>query len=135
MPLAVAVLCHPIGAYACLVTALAAFAYACHTRTFVPAFTCVSAAALATLAFLQVPPHATGLFLVVVAVALLQCEFLVPTYGTAFVIGIATAGGGSWLLLTDALPSWPRAAVAGLGTALLLAAVLRGVRLRTLPVP
>ena len=69
MPFAVAILCHPAGAYGCLVTAVGAFVYACHTRTFVPAFTATSAALLTGLAFLQVPPDAAGVLLVVVGVA------------------------------------------------------------------
>ena len=60
MPFAVALLCHPAGAYACLVAAMAAFVYAWHTRRFVPAFTAASAALLTTLAFLQVPPDTPG---------------------------------------------------------------------------
>ena len=106
MPFAVALLCHPAGAYACLVTALAAFVYAWHTRRFVPSFTAASAGALTTLAF----------------------------YGAALVAGCATTVAGSWRLLAampDSAPA-PRLAIAIAGTSALLAAVLRGFRLRTL---
>jgi hypothetical protein len=140
MPFAVAVLCHPAGAYACVVTALAAFVYAYHTRTFVPAFTAVSAALLAALAFLQVRLDPAGLVLLALGTAALQLEFLVPTYGAALLAGVAAAGGGSWLLLAappavgGSLTPAARATLAALGTLLLLAAVVRGLRLRTLAV-
>lgn len=138
MPFAVALLCHPAGAYACLVTALAAFVYACHTRTFVPAFTAVSAATLTTLAFLQVPPDAAGVALVALAAVLLQTEFVLPTYGAALAMGCAAGIAGAWRLLaaaaeaTPTLPAAARLAIALAGTLTLLAAVLRGFRLRTL---
>jgi membrane-bound ClpP family serine protease len=138
MPLAVALLCHPAGGYACLVTALAAFVYACHTRTFVPAFTAVSAAALTTLAFLQVPPDAAGVALVALATVLLQAEFVLPTYGAALAAGCTIGIAGSWRLLAaaaeaaPALPAAARLTIALVGTVTLLAAVLRGFRLRTL---
>jgi membrane-bound serine protease (ClpP class) len=138
MPFAVALLCHPAGAYACLVTALAGLVYACHTRRFVPAFTAASAAALTTLAFLQVTPDAGGVALVALGVALLQAEFVLPTYGAALVTGCAAGIAGSWRLLaaaaetTPALPAAVRLALAIAGTLTLLAAVLRSFRLRTL---
>ena len=138
MPIAVALLCHPAGAYACLVTALGGFVYACHTRRFVPAFTAASAAALMTLAFLQVPPDASGVALVTIGAALLQAEFVLPTYDTALAAGCAAAVAGSWRLLaaaadaTPALPAALRLAIAIVGTLLLLAAVLRSFRLGTL---
>jgi membrane-bound ClpP family serine protease len=138
MPLAVALLCHPAGGYACLVTTLAAFAYACHTRSFVPAFTAASAAALTALAFLRVPPDAAGVALVVLATVLLQAEFMLPTYGAALATGCAAGIAGSWRLLAaaagavPALPAAARLALALAGTLTLLAAVLRGFRLRTL---
>lgn len=138
MPFAVALLCHPAGAYGCLVTALGAFVYACHTRRFVPAFTATSAALLSALAFLQVPPDAAGLLLLVLGVALLQLEFLAPTYGAALLTGLTLSASGSWRLLAAApgaavaLPAALRIAVAVAGTLALLAAVVRGFRLRTL---
>lgn len=134
MPFAVALLCHPAGAYACLVTALAAFVYAWHTRRFVPSFTAASAGALTTLAFLQVPPDAADVALVGLGVALLQLELVLPTYGAALVTGCATTVAGSWRLLAAMPDSAPalRLAVAIAGTSALVAAVLRGFRLRTL---
>jgi membrane-bound serine protease (ClpP class) len=134
MPFAVALLCHPAGAYVCLVTALAAFVFTCHARSFVPAFTTASAAALTTLAFLQVPPDLAGPALLALGVALLQAELLVPTYGAALVAGCAACIAGSWRLLAAAplLPPEARLAFALGGTALILVAVLRGFRLRTL---
>ncbi len=138
MPIAVALLCHPAGAYACLVTALAGFAYACHVWRFVPAFTAASAAALTTLAFLQVPPDAAAVALVALGTVLLQAEFVLPTYGAALATGCAAGIAGSWRLLaaaaeaTPALPAPLRLAIAIAGTLTLLAAVLRGFRLRTL---
>jgi membrane-bound serine protease (ClpP class) len=134
MPFAVALLCHPAGAYACLVTALAAAIYACHTGKFVAAFTAASAAALTALSFLQVPPELTGLALVAIGAALLQAELLVPTYGAALAAGCAACVAGSWRLLAAAptLPAAARVALALAGTVVVLAAVLRGFRLRTL---
>jgi membrane-bound ClpP family serine protease len=133
MPFAVAALVNPAGAYACIVVALAAFVYACHTRAFVPLFAAVSAALLTGLAFAHSPPDAAGLALLVAGLALLQTEFLLPTCGAALLAGVAASGAGSWLLLGTALPAPTRIAVAALGTALLFAAVLRGFRVRTLP--
>lgn len=133
MPFAVALLCHPAGAYACLMTALAALAYACHTRQFVAAFTAISAVALTLLAYLQVPPELAGLALVALGAALLQAELLVPTYGAALVAGCGACIAGSLRLLATApLPTAARLALAVVGTLALLAAVLRGFRLRTL---
>jgi hypothetical protein len=94
MPFAVALLCHPAGAYACLVTTLAAVVYAWHTRRFVPSFTAASAGALTTLAFLQVPPDASDVALVGLGIALLQLELVLPTYGAALVAGCATTVTG-----------------------------------------
>jgi membrane-bound ClpP family serine protease len=138
MPFAVALLCHPAGAYGFFVVTLAAFVYAYHTRSFVPGFTAASAGALTTLAFLQLPPDSDGVLRLVLGVVLLQCEFLVPTYGAALLAGLAASFWGSWLLLappgaTPALAPAPRLALALAGTAALLASVLRGFRLRTLP--
>jgi membrane-bound ClpP family serine protease len=137
MPFAVALLCHPAGAYGFLVATLAAFVYAYHTRAFVPAFTAASAGALTTLAFLQIQPDSYGLLLIVLGVVLLQCEFLLPTYGAALLTGFAASFCGSWLLLappgvTPALAPAARLAIALAGTVTLLATMLRGFRLRTL---
>lgn len=138
MPFPVALLAHPAGAYACLVASLAAFVYAWHTRTFVPAFTAASAAILTALAFLHAPPDPAGLLLLAVGVALLQTEFQQPTYGAALVTGLGASISGSWLLLspasdaTAALAPALRGAIALGGTLLILVAVVRGFRLRTL---
>lgn len=139
MPFAVALLCHPAGAYGFLVVALGASVYACHTRTFVPVFTAASAAALTALAFLHVQPSFGGPLLLALGVALLQCELLLPTYGAALVGGFAASVGGSWLLLTPThgaaivLATAPKLALALAGALVLLGAVLRGFRRRTLP--
>lgn len=138
MPFAVAVLANPAGAYACLVVTLAAFVYACHTHRFVPLFAAVSAALLTGLAFAHSPPHVAGLALLVAGLALLQAEFVWPTYGAALLAGLAASGAGSWALLGAtraagaALAAPTRIALATLGTAVLFGAVLRGFRLRTL---
>jgi membrane-bound ClpP family serine protease len=138
MASAIAVLGHPIGAYACLMTALAASVYAWHTRRSVAALTAVAAAALTGLACLVAPPDVAGVALVVLGIALLQTELMVPTYGAALVTGCAAAIVGAWRLLgatTSAAPVLPaalRLALAIAGTLMLLAAVLRAFRLRTL---
>jgi membrane-bound serine protease (ClpP class) len=132
MPFAVAVLCHPLGTFVSLVAAIVATLYAAQSRRFLPAFTAVSAALLTLLAFLQVPPSTRGLAWLAVGVALLHVEFLRPTFGAAGILGVAAATWGSSALL---LPLEPiaRGAVALLGALLLLAAVARTMRLRTLP--
>ena len=138
MPFAVALLCHPAGAYGCLVVALAAFVYAWHTRSFVPAFTAASAALLTTLSFLHVPPDSLALLLLAIGVVLLQIEFLRPTYGAALLLGLAASIVGSWQLLAAApgasgtLAPALRVVLAVTGTLTLAAAALRGLRLRTL---
>jgi membrane-bound ClpP family serine protease len=131
MASAIAVLGHPIGAYACLVTALAAFVYAWHTRRSVAALTAVAAAALTGLACLVARPDVAGVALVVLGIALLQMELMVPTYGAALVTGCAAAIVGAWRLL-GATPPALRLALAIAGTLTLLAVVLRAFRLRTL---
>ena len=132
MPLAVALLCHPVGTLTALVAAMVAALYAAQSHRFLPTFTAVSAALLTLLAFLQVPPSAAGLAWLVVAVALLHAEFLWPTFGAAAVVGLGTATWGSWSLLA-ALAPIPRSIIALLAAITLLAAVARTMRLRTLP--
>ena len=132
MPFAVALLCHPLGAYASLLLAVVAALYAAQSRRFLPATTCVSAAVLALLAFLQLPPSFAGLAWLGVAVALLHAEFLWPTFGAAAVLGVGSATWGSSLLLASLQPT-ARVAAALVGALLLLAAVARTMRLRTLP--
>jgi hypothetical protein len=139
LPWPVALLDHPAGAYAVLVAALGALVHACHTRTFVPAFTAVAATALTALAFLHRTPDATALAALVVGIALLHAEFLWSTYGLAALLGLSACACGSWQLLAPAGGTWPalpatlRIAAALLGSGLLLAAVLRGMRVSTLP--
>lgn len=132
MPFAVALLCHPLGTLSALVAAIVFALYASQSRRFLPAFTAVSAGLLALLAFLQVPPSAAGLAWLLVGVALLHAEFLWPTFGIAGVLGFTAVAWGSCALLA-ALAPLPRGAVALLAAVLLLAAVARTIRLRTLP--
>jgi membrane-bound ClpP family serine protease len=132
MPLAVILLCHPVGTLTALLAAIVATLYAAQSRRFLPASTGVSAALLTLLAFLQVPPSVAGLGWLLVGVALLHAEFLWPTYGFAGVLGLVAAAWGSGLLLA-ALAPVSRGAVALLAALLLLAAVARTMRLRTLP--
>ena len=133
MRFAVALLAAPAGTYGCLVVALAALVYAWHARAFVAAFTGVSAAALTLLAFLLYRPDATATATLALGVALLHAEFRFATYGAAAALGLATCAWSSWLLLAP--PTWLRVAATALGTSLLFAAVLRGMRARTLPRP
>jgi membrane-bound ClpP family serine protease len=132
MPLAVALLCHPIGTFAALVAATVACLYAARSHRFVPTFTASSAALLTLLAFLQVPPSAAGLAMLGAGVALLHAEFLWPAFGVPGLLGTGLAAWGSWLLLA-ALDPVQRGAVALCGALVLLAAVARTMRLRTLP--
>jgi membrane-bound ClpP family serine protease len=132
MPFAVVLLCHPLAAYASLLLAVVAALYAAQSRRLLPAITCVSAAVLALLAFLQVPPSFAGLAWLGVAVVLLHAEFLWPTFGAAAVLGVGSGAWGSSLLLALLEPT-ARVAAALVGTLLLLAAVARTMRLRTLP--
>jgi membrane-bound ClpP family serine protease len=132
MPFAVALLCHPIGMLTALVLAIVFALYAAQSHRFLPAFAAVSAALLTLLAFLQVPPGAAGLIWLFVGVALLHAEFLWPTFGLAGVLGLGAAAWGSCLLLAP-LPPFARGAFALVGALLLLAAVARTMRLRTLP--
>jgi membrane-bound ClpP family serine protease len=132
MPFAVALLCHPIGTFAALVVATIAALYAARSHRFLPVFTAFSAALLTLLAFLQVPPSAAGLISLGAGVALLHAEFLWPAFGVPGMLGIGAAAWGSWLLLA-ALEPLPRGAVALCGAFVLLAAVARTMRLRTLP--
>lgn len=139
MPFPVALLAHPAGAYGALVVTVAAFIHAYHTRAFVPAFTAVAGAALTALAFLHSAPEATGLAALALGIALLHAEFLWSTYGLAALLGLGACALGSWELLASAgtaspaLPTPLRVAAALLGSLLMLAAVLRGMRVRTLP--
>jgi membrane-bound ClpP family serine protease len=132
MPLAVALLCHPLGGFTALVTAIVAALYAAHSRRFLPSFTATSAALLALLAFVQVPPSAAGIVALGTGVAVLHLEFHWPTFGVAGLVGVGSICCGSYLLLAPLAPvaRGPVALAAGL---VLLAAVARTMRLRTLP--
>jgi membrane-bound ClpP family serine protease len=132
MPFAVALLCHPVGSLAALVAAIVASLYAAQSRRFLPAFTAVTAGVLTLLAFLQVPPSAAGLAWLVAGVALLHAEFSWPTFGGAGVLGLGAAAWGSCSLLA-ALAPLPRISIALLAALILLGAVARTMRLRTLP--
>ena len=132
MPFAVALLCHPIGTFAALIAATVAALYAAQSRRFLPAFTAVSAGLLTVLAFVQLPPSTAALAWLFAGIALLHAEFLWPAFGVAGLLGIGAAVWGSWLLLA-ALEPVPRGTVALCGALLLVAAVARTMRLRTLP--
>jgi membrane-bound serine protease (ClpP class) len=138
MPVA-ALLAHPAGAYGALVVTLAALVHAWHTRSVAGAGVAASAALLTALASIHAPPPLGGAALLALGVGFLQAEFLLPTYGAALLAGLVSSGAGSWLLLSaahdagNALPPVPRVLLAALGTSLLLAATLRGIRVRTLP--
>ena len=132
MPFAVALLCHPLGTFASLVAAIVATLYAAQSHRFLPAFTAVSAALLTLLAFLQVPPSAAALASLFIGVVLLHVEFVRPTFGLAGILGVGAAAWGSSLLLAPLGPV-VRGVIALLGALLLLAAVARTMRLRTLP--
>jgi membrane-bound ClpP family serine protease len=132
MPLAVALLCHPLGTFTALVTAIVAALYAAQSRRFLPAFTATSAALLVLLAFLQVPPSAAGIIWLGAGVVLLHLEFLRPTFGVAGLLGVGAASCGSYLLLASLAPV-ARGSVAFAAALLLLGAVARTMRLRTLP--
>jgi membrane-bound ClpP family serine protease len=132
MPFQVAMLCHPLGTFAALFAAIVATLYAAQSRRILPAFTAASSALLTLLAFLQVPPSAAGLVWLCAGVALLHAELLWPVFGIAGLLGIGATAWGSWLLLA-ALEPVPRGAFALFGTLLLVAAVARTMRLRTLP--
>jgi len=132
MPFAVALLCHPLGTLTALVAAIVFALYASQSRRLLPAFTAVSAGLLTLLAFLQVPPSAAGLAWLLVGVALLHAEFLWPTFGVAGVLGLGSTACGSCLLLPG-LPPVYRGAAASLAAIMLLAAIARTMRLRTLP--
>jgi membrane-bound ClpP family serine protease len=132
MPLAVALLCHPLGTLTALLAAIVFALYAAQSHRFVPTFAAVSASLLTLLAFLQVPPSAAGLTWLFVGIALLHAEFLWPTFGLAGALGLGTAAWGSCSLLAELAPV-PRGIMALFAAVVLLAAVARTMRLRTLP--
>ena len=138
MPFAVAALSQPASAYCLVVIGVAGLAYAGVARAaFVPGFTGIAASLLAVLAYWHAPPSVAGLVALVLAAALMNLEFLRPTFGCAGASGIVAGVGGSWRLLEHpTLVQTPlpwRIALAVGGTAVLLAAIGRAWRLRTLP--
>ena len=132
MPFAVAVLNHPLGTFASLAAAVVAALYAAQSRRFLPMFAAAGFTMLTALAFLIAPPNAAGLAWLCFGVALLHAEFLWPTFGVAGLLGVGSTAWASWLLLAPLAPI-PRAAVAAAAAVLLLGAVARTMRLRTLP--
>ena len=138
MPFAVAALSQPASAYCLLVIGVAGLAYAGVARAaFVPGFAGVAASLLAVLAYWYEPPSVVGLVALVLAAALMNVEFLLPTFGCAGASGIVAGVWGTWRLLehpTMLLTPLPwRIALAGGGTALLFAAIGSAWRRRTLP--
>jgi membrane-bound ClpP family serine protease len=137
MPFAVALLHHPAGVYAFVVTAIAALLYAVQTPAFVPAFAGAAAALLALLGFLAVPPSLLALLLLGLGVVLLHAEFLFPTSGVAGLLGLAVTISASSLLLAPseapAMTGPARLVVAVSGTLVLFGVVARTMRLRTMP--
>lgn len=136
MPLAVALLSHPAGTYGFVVVAVIGTTLGIHARRFVPAFTGGSAALLAALGFLHVPPSSGGLALLAAGILLLHAEFLVATRGVAGALGLCAAAGGSWAMLDSEQitlpPSW-RLALATLGALTLLVGIGLAMRHATLP--
>ncbi|MEO8465783.1 MAG: hypothetical protein ABI640_10620 [Gammaproteobacteria bacterium] len=138
MPFAIAIVSPPAAAYAWLVIAIGGLVYAAYAPRFVIAFAGATAAVLAGLGYLHVPPDAPGLALFVLGVLLLNLEFLRPTFGAAALAGLAITTVGSWRLLDAAPPVAPlptplRIACAGVGALVLLVITERAVRRYALP--
>ena len=138
MPFAIAVVSPPAGAYAWLVVAIGGLSYAIYVPRFVIAFAGVTAAALAALGYLHVPPDASGIVLLTLGVLLLNLEFLRPTFGAAAIAGLCATTAGSWRLLgvvppLTPLPAALRVACAVVGALALLVITERAVRRYTLP--
>ena len=138
MPFAVAALSQSASAYCLLLIGVAGLAYASVARAaFVPGFTGIAATMLAALAYWPESPSVAGLVALVLGAALMNLEFLLPTFGCAGVSGIVAGVWGSWRLLehpTLAQTPLPwRIALAVGGTGMLVAAIGRAWRLRTLP--
>jgi membrane-bound ClpP family serine protease len=137
MPFPVALLHHPTGVYAFLVTAIVASFYAALRPAFVPTFTGIAAGVLTLLGFVATPPDYAALSLLGIGIALLHAEFMIPTSGAAGTLGLAATAGASMILLTPS--GWPEACVAMRvaaalsGTLVLFGAVAHTMRLRTLP--
>jgi membrane-bound ClpP family serine protease len=133
VPLAVALLANPIGAYVALVTAIALLVYGAHARRFVPLLTGSAAGLLTLVAFLHVAPNGGALALIAAGVALVHTEFRFATAGMAAILGMTALLGGSWWLLGlgqggTTLPEALRALLAFAGSASVLLATLIGWR-------
>jgi membrane-bound serine protease (ClpP class) len=138
MPFAIAFVSPPAGAYAWLVVGIGALLYAAYVPRFVVAFAGATAATLAALGYLQLPPDAAGLVLLAIGVLLLNVEFLRPTFGAAAIAGLVATTAGSWRVLGAAPPVVPlppalRIACAIVGALALLVITERAVRRYTLP--
>ncbi len=137
MPISVAILQDPRTAYCLLVTALIGLCHAAYLRnTLVITFTGTASALLALLAYLHNPPHPSAVLCVGLGFALMNAEFLLPTFGLAGICALAATAYGSWLLLEPSasieLPLAARALLAGAGTLLLFLTVGRVLRRYTL---
>jgi membrane-bound ClpP family serine protease len=137
MPLAVAVLDHPLAVYCLLVTGLAAAIRAAYVRgALVSGFAGVAACLLALLGCLHRAPPAAGVVAVLVGTELMIVEFTRPAYGVAALAAVAAAGWGSWALLGAPgaeLDALARAALAIGGVGGLFVAVFRALRRHALP--
>jgi membrane-bound serine protease (ClpP class) len=138
VPIAIALLHHPLGAYACLVIAIAGIVHGGITRRFLSLFSGGSAAMLAALAFLTTPPNAAGLLLLAVGVVLMNVEFRLPTFGAAGLTGCAATFAGSLAMLAPsiadaAIVAFEAIAAASAGTLALVLAVYAAQRRVTLP--
>ncbi len=123
---------HPLVTYASLLLAMIAGLYAARSARVVPGAACLAATSLALVGWAAAAPSVAGLAWLGFAVALLHAEFLWPTFGVTAVLGVGSAAWGSSLLLEPLVPA-ARVAAALAGALLLLAAVARTMRLRTLP--
>jgi membrane-bound ClpP family serine protease len=138
VPIAIALLHHPVGAYTFLVIAIAGVMHGGLTRRFVPLFAGVCAALLAVLAFMATPPGAVSVLLLTVGVVLLNVELRLATFGVAGLAGGAATFAGSLTLLAPSLAfatvfDLGAVAVAGGGTMVLALAVYGAQRRITLP--
>jgi membrane-bound ClpP family serine protease len=136
VPLAVALLANPMGAYVALVMAIALLIYGVHARRFMPLLTGSAAGLLTLVAFLHVAPNGGALALIFGGVALVHAEFRFATAGTAAILGMSALLGGSWWMLSVAhggapLPEALRALLALAGSASVLQATLLGWRRST----
>jgi membrane-bound serine protease (ClpP class) len=136
---AIALLGEPAVAYVLLVVSLANLVFAAHNRAaFLPGVLGAATALLALLAYLKAPASTPAAAWLLLGVALVSLEFLLPTFGALGALGIASLFGGSLRLL--AVEGFElsgglalRVALATIGTVVLCIATWRAVRVRTLP--